>query len=63
MTDTGLNSQDVINLYKYNASRHDEYSRVGELVPRTAVWISVLIVIFTLLKRKHKKSNTWICPG
>lgn len=55
MTDTGLNSLDVIDLYKYNASRHDEYSRVGELVSRTAAWISVLIVIFTLVKKKVQK--------
>jgi len=29
-----------------------EYSLAGEFVPRTAAWISVLILLFTLVKRK-----------
>lgn len=31
------------------------YARIGEVVPRTAAWFSILIVIFTLVRNKTKK--------
>jgi apolipoprotein N-acyltransferase len=39
----------------YSANNMDvfsNYSTTGELIPRTSAWISVLILLFTLVKRK-----------
>ena len=56
LTYTALTKGDIINFY----SIHSEYDSVGyfqhgELISRTGAWVSVLIIIFTLVKGKTKK--------
>lgn len=55
MTATSLQMDDLINLYRYNEGSFP-YLTSGEVIPRTASWISILIIIFTLVKIKTQKT-------
>ncbi len=44
----------LVRLYK-GMSVEGQYAHMGEVVPHTAAWFSILIVIFTLVKNKTKK--------
>lgn len=47
---------DVINLYKGNPLKvHSTYTLQGELISRSGAWVSILIIIFTLIRIKTKK--------
>lgn len=48
---------DVINLYFHDTSVNSRYSEQGELISRTGAWVSVLIIIFTLIKGLTKKAS------
>ena len=50
-----LTKLDVIGLYKHNVTSASAYSERGELISRTGAWVSVLIIIFTLVKGLTKK--------
>lgn len=54
MEDLGVNRAQMISLYS-NESNILHAKSVGELVARTASWISVLIVLLTFVKNKTKK--------
>ena len=53
---SAISRENMMNLYS-NASTKQEtvYLKRGEFVPRTAAWVSVLIIIFALVKNKTKK--------
>lgn len=55
MRSSPLILKDMIDLYTGNKVDNKEYTSTGELIPRTAVWISVLIIIFTFVKAKTTK--------
>jgi apolipoprotein N-acyltransferase len=50
-----LTKLDVIAFYYHNVTNNSLYSERGELISRTGAWVSVLIVIFTLVKGLTKK--------
>jgi hypothetical protein len=52
-----LEKADVINFYSNNSATNPIYSERGELISRTGVWVSVLIIIFTLIKGMTKKTS------
>jgi hypothetical protein len=46
----------MINAYSINPSSvKNAYTRYGELISRTGAWVSILIIIFTLVRIKTKK--------
>lgn len=49
-----LTAQDMLNAYRQHKGPAS-YSEYGEWIARTAAWISVLVVIFTLVKLKTQK--------
>jgi hypothetical protein len=55
MHSNALILKDMIDLYTGAEVNNREYTSIGELIPRTAVWISVLIIIFTFVKAKTTK--------
>lgn len=52
-----LKKADVVSLYSMPGTHHSSYSQRGELISRTGAWVSVLIIIFTLLKGQIKKGS------
>jgi len=43
----------MVHLYSLNGfDPNSAYGRAGEFIPRTSAWLSVLILLFTLVKRK-----------
>jgi len=47
---------EVINFYTGNPAKSDNaYTLQGELISRTGAWVSILIIIFTLVRIKTKK--------
>lgn len=57
MTDSnGISRDSMMALYTAGESTaNPEYTSRGEFIPRTAAWISVLIVLFTFVKRKTSR--------
>ncbi|MEQ8362542.1 MAG: hypothetical protein RH948_06695 [Cyclobacteriaceae bacterium] len=47
--------EQMMQLYSSLPSTDSDYSFKGEFIPRTAAWVSVLILLFTLVKRKTSK--------
>jgi apolipoprotein N-acyltransferase len=52
-----LTRDDVVSLYSIQGTHPSNYSQHGELISRTGAWVSVLIIIFTLLKGQIKKGS------
>jgi hypothetical protein len=52
-----LTRDDVVSLYAMPEANRSNYSQHGELISRTGAWVSVLIIIFTLLKGQLKKGS------
>jgi len=52
-----LARDDVVSLYSNAGTHHSNYSQRGELISRTGAWVSVLIIIFTILKGQIKKGS------
>jgi hypothetical protein len=52
-----LTRNDVVSLYAMPDANRSNYSQHGELISRTGAWVSVLIIIFTLLKGQLKKGS------
>ena len=51
-----LEKTDVIDFYTGQPNQnHPTYSQRGELISRTGAWVSLLIIIFTLIKGMTKK--------
>ncbi len=55
MSESGINRNDMISLYTQNSSIASRYSKQGELVPRTAAWISVAILLLAFVKVQTRK--------
>ncbi len=56
LTNNGVTKDEVIHLYSGDyADRGNPYSQHGELISRTGGWVSLLIIIFTLVRAKTKK--------
>jgi apolipoprotein N-acyltransferase len=55
MSGIPLTKLDVIGLYNHSVTSNSVYSERGELISRTGAWVSVLIIIFTLIKGLTKK--------
>lgn len=51
----GLTKADVIAFYTGIGTGNTDYNEYGELISRTGVWVSILIIIFTLIRIKTKK--------
>lgn len=52
----GINREHMIALYEGDSSTFSKnYNDRGELIPRSAAWVSVLIVLLALVKNKVKK--------
>lgn len=47
--------EEMMQLYSPLPAVNNDYSLNGEFIPRTAAWVSVLILLFTLVKRKTAK--------
>jgi hypothetical protein len=54
---TALAKGDVLNFYSGRGEYHSGYSEHGELISRTGAWVSLLILIFTLVKAMTKKKR------
>lgn len=50
-----ISREQMIQLYASPPNETSEYTLKGEFIPRTAAWVSVLILLFTLVKRKTTK--------
>jgi apolipoprotein N-acyltransferase len=50
-----VNRDQMITLYTQGKSTISVYSKQGELVPRTAAWISLLILLLAFVKNQTKK--------
>ena len=48
---------DVLNFYSGREEYRSGYSEHGELISRTGAWVSLLILIFTLIKAMTKKAS------
>jgi hypothetical protein len=55
ISESGINRNDMISLYTQNSSIASRYSKQGELVPRTAAWISVAILLLAFVKVQTRK--------
>ncbi|MCE2895073.1 MAG: hypothetical protein LW721_11575 [Flammeovirgaceae bacterium] len=55
LSEPGINRNDMISLYTQNSSIASRYSKQGELVPRTAAWISVAILLLAFVKTQTRK--------
>ena len=55
LSEPGINRNDMISLYTQNSSIASRYSKQGELIPRTAAWISVAILLLALVKTQTRK--------
>ncbi len=55
MSESGINRNDMISLYTQNSSVASRYTKQGELVPRTAAWISVAILLLAFVKTQTRK--------
>ncbi len=52
----GINREQMISLYSYGSDAIGEnYPDRGELITRTATWVSVLIILLAVVKNKIKK--------
>ncbi len=51
----GINRDQMITLYTQGKSTLGAYAKQGELIPRTAAWISVLILLLAVVKHQTKK--------
>jgi glucan phosphoethanolaminetransferase (alkaline phosphatase superfamily) len=52
----GINREHMIALYQGDSGTFSKnYNDRGELIPRSAAWVSVLIVLLALVKNKVKK--------
>ena len=54
---TALAKADVLKFYSGSGEYHSEYSEHGELISRTGAWVSLLILIFTVIKGMTKKKR------
>lgn len=55
LSQNALTKADVIAFYSGNSTINSYYSQYGELISRTGAWVSVLIIIFTLIRVTTKK--------
>lgn len=55
LTNNALTKGDVVRFYQTSISDRSTYQQYGEFISRTGAWVSVLIIIFTLIKGKTKK--------
>jgi hypothetical protein len=55
LSEPGINRNDMISLYTQDSSIASRYSKQGELVPRTAAWISVAILLLAFVKTQTRK--------
>lgn len=54
LSNVAITRMDMTLLYSHSESESN-YSQNGELISRTGAWVSVLIVIFTIVKSKTKQ--------
>ncbi|MFM8914307.1 MAG: hypothetical protein ACKOE6_15530, partial [Flammeovirgaceae bacterium] len=52
---SGVNHSQMITLYDTGQATSNRYLKEGELVSRTAAWISIVILLLALVKTKTKK--------
>lgn len=52
---TGINHVEMIALYTQGVSGSEKYLKQGELIARTAAWISVLIILLSFVKNQTRK--------
>ena len=52
-----IGKSEVISFYSDNEFSNSTYSQHGELISRTGAWVSMLIIIFTLIKGMTKKTS------
>jgi hypothetical protein len=51
----GINRDQMMGLYNSGSSQNESYKNRGELITRSAAWVSVLIILLALVKNKIKK--------
>ena len=56
-SNAALAKADVLNFYSGRMEYHSAYSEHGELISRTGAWVSLLILIFTVIKGMTKKKR------
>lgn len=52
---TGISRSEMISLYTLGSSESEKYMNQGELIARTAAWISVLIILLSFVKNQTRK--------
>ncbi|MFZ1808369.1 MAG: hypothetical protein WAU36_14155 [Cyclobacteriaceae bacterium] len=55
ITAESVSRDEMMQLYSSSLLENGGYNSNGEFIPRTAAWVSVLILLFTLVKRKTAK--------
>lgn len=52
---SGITRSDVISLYTTGLQSDSAYSQYGEWIGRTSAWVSVLVLLFSMIRYKTKK--------
>ncbi len=55
ISEPGINRSDMISLYTQNSYAASRYSKQAELIPRTAAWISIAILLLAIVKTQTRK--------
>jgi hypothetical protein len=55
ISESGIDRNEMISLYTQDSSVASRYSKQGELIPRTAAWISVAILLLAFVKTQTRK--------
>lgn len=55
ISEPGINRNEMISLYTQGSTSGGRYSKQGELIPRTAAWISIAILLLAIVKTQTRK--------
>lgn len=53
----GITRTDMLMLYSTDTTGVSAYSQYGEWIGRTSAWVSVLVLLFSMVRHKTKKKN------
>ncbi|MCX8491141.1 MAG: hypothetical protein ORN54_08745 [Cyclobacteriaceae bacterium] len=60
ISEAGINRNEMISLYAQGSSATSRYIKQGELIPRTAGWISIVILLLAFVKTQTGKNESII---
>lgn len=57
ISDSGITRTDMLTMYSSGSMGESAYSQYGEWIGRTSAWVSVLVLLFSMVRYKTKKKN------